>query len=333
VNALTYGTLVLRPDGQVDVTAGYTPRGDQRIFQMAIDRNQRIPEADLIPAIVADLLPTVGCADGDTIAMSRRGAIVSCGCTKQQRGRWHVSTPCCARGRYATEPQQSVECPGCGWLWHVALNGGVTRWLSYGYGKTKRTRRTAAAPPKTATTPAIAITRALKTLGLTNTGGVGHRDFGIAANYRRTPYGKERLATYVVSYSRKTEETIAAHADDIEQAVAADGGWSVTVSVHYTASGRPITHITTGLAERVREQPPTTTPAPADSAPTDTDQDEQPTENTPYCTGANCADCTPDPENQCCEATCGCCPAVNAQDWCWITRDPDDDTPRCSQHG
>lgn len=51
----------------------------------------------------------------------------------------------------------------------------------------------------------------------------------------------------------------------------------------------------------------------------------------PYCTGDRCADCTPDEE--CCEATCGCCPRVYEQDWCWLSPGSDDDSKYCSQHG
>ena len=51
----------------------------------------------------------------------------------------------------------------------------------------------------------------------------------------------------------------------------------------------------------------------------------------PYCTGDRCTDCTPDDE--CCEATCGCCPRVSAQDWCWLGSEQDDGSRYCSQHG
>lgn len=51
----------------------------------------------------------------------------------------------------------------------------------------------------------------------------------------------------------------------------------------------------------------------------------------PYCTGDRCADCEPDDE--CCEATCGCCPRVTAQDWCWLGSEQDDGSRYCSQHG
>ena len=41
----------------------------------------------------------------------------------------------------------------------------------------------------------------------------------------------------------------------------------------------------------------------------------------PYCTGDRC------------EATCGCCPRVAAQDWCWLSSEREDGSRSCSQHG
>lgn len=55
-------------------------------------------------------------------------------------------------------------------------------------------------------------------------------------------------------------------------------------------------------------------------------------EAAPYCAGERCADCTPGPEGQCCETTCGCCPAVSAQDWCFLRPGQLDDTWSCAQH-
>jgi hypothetical protein len=51
----------------------------------------------------------------------------------------------------------------------------------------------------------------------------------------------------------------------------------------------------------------------------------------PYCTGDRCEDCNPDEE--CCEATCGCCPRVDEHDLCWLHRGSEDDSKYCSQHG
>ncbi|MEH0417827.1 hypothetical protein [Streptomyces sp. B21-083] len=57
----------------------------------------------------------------------------------------------------------------------------------------------------------------------------------------------------------------------------------------------------------------------------------------PYCTGDRCADCTPptpdDPDDECCEATCGCCPRVDEHGNCWLSSGSEDDSTYCSQHG
>ncbi|WP_406163896.1 hypothetical protein OG298_45435 (plasmid) [Streptomyces sp. NBC_01005] len=53
--------------------------------------------------------------------------------------------------------------------------------------------------------------------------------------------------------------------------------------------------------------------------------------DTTYCTGDRCADCTLDEE--CCEATCGCCPRVDERDWCWLSSGSEDNSSYCSQHG
>jgi hypothetical protein len=51
----------------------------------------------------------------------------------------------------------------------------------------------------------------------------------------------------------------------------------------------------------------------------------------PYCTGDRCADCTPDDE--CCEATCGCCPRVDEHDHCRLAPGSEEDSKYCDQHG
>jgi hypothetical protein len=51
----------------------------------------------------------------------------------------------------------------------------------------------------------------------------------------------------------------------------------------------------------------------------------------PYCTGDRCADCTPDEE--CCEATCGCCPRVDEHDHCRLAPGSEPDSQYCDQHG
>ncbi|MFF4205541.1 hypothetical protein ACFYZ8_33385 [Streptomyces sp. NPDC001668] len=101
-------------------------------------------------------------------------------------------------------------------------------------------------------TPSVAIARVLRRLGLAQGRG---KDFRVTGFYR----GSERLHTFVVLYTRAAQETVAAHADAIEQAPEL-GGFAFTVSVRYSG-GHPVTSIRNGACERVREQPP----APADA--------------------------------------------------------------------
>lgn len=49
-----------------------------------------------------------------------------------------------------------------------------------------------------------------------------------------------------------------------------------------------------------------------------------------YCTGDRCRDCTPDEE--CCEATCGCCPRVEEHDRCFLYPGSEGDSKYCDQH-
>lgn len=51
----------------------------------------------------------------------------------------------------------------------------------------------------------------------------------------------------------------------------------------------------------------------------------------PYCTGDRCEDCTADEE--CCEATCGCCPRVNEHDHCRLAPGSEENSKYCDQHG
>ena len=53
--------------------------------------------------------------------------------------------------------------------------------------------------------------------------------------------------------------------------------------------------------------------------------------NTAYCTGDRCTDCTP--ADECCEATCGCCPRVDEHDHCRLAPGAEDDSQYCDQHG
>ena len=56
---------------------------------------------------------------------------------------------------------------------------------------------------------------------------------------------------------------------------------------------------------------------------TDTD------DTTPYCPGDRCADC----DEECCEATCGCCPIVNEHGHCFLYPGSEEDSKYCDQHG
>ncbi|MGW4825737.1 hypothetical protein ACWEP4_44550 [Streptomyces sp. NPDC004227] len=57
----------------------------------------------------------------------------------------------------------------------------------------------------------------------------------------------------------------------------------------------------------------------------------------PYCTGDRCEDCTPptadDPDGECCEATCGCCPRVDEHGYCFLYPGSEEDSKYCDQHG
>lgn len=51
----------------------------------------------------------------------------------------------------------------------------------------------------------------------------------------------------------------------------------------------------------------------------------------PGCPGLRCSDC--EPGEECCEATCGPCPQVDAQDHCRLAPGSEDDSRYCDQHG
>ncbi|MDX3532511.1 hypothetical protein P1P75_40490 [Streptomyces sp. ID05-39B] len=57
----------------------------------------------------------------------------------------------------------------------------------------------------------------------------------------------------------------------------------------------------------------------------------------PYCTGDRCKDCTApttkNPDDECCEATCGCCPRVNEHGNCFLYAGSEEDSKYCDQHG
>ncbi|MFD3609027.1 DUF3560 domain-containing protein, partial [Streptomyces atroolivaceus] len=133
-------------------------------------------------------------------------------------------------------------------------------------------RRNPMAVIKTASTPTIAIARALRRLGLTQ--GRGH-DFRVEGEYR----DGERIATCVLPLTQHADETIAARADDIERWASEDGGWAFKVSVRYIdGKPRPMTTISNGPGERVREEPPTTTtPEPEAQPETQPEPEAEPT--------------------------------------------------------
>ncbi|MFI9418045.1 DUF3560 domain-containing protein [Streptomyces werraensis] len=131
-----------------------------------------------------------------------------------------------------------------------------------------------------AKTPSTAIARALRRLGLTQGKG---KDFRVEGEYNEA---RERVATRVLLLTRHADETVAARADDIEQWTSEDGGWSFTVCVRYSDSGRPHCTISNGPVDKIREQPPASEPQPAGEAevlegPAQPATDEQPVPQEP----------------------------------------------------
>ncbi|MFD7922584.1 hypothetical protein ACFV3R_25570 [Streptomyces sp. NPDC059740] len=53
--------------------------------------------------------------------------------------------------------------------------------------------------------------------------------------------------------------------------------------------------------------------------------------NATYCTGDRCEDCNP--AEECCEATCGCCPRVDEHGHCFLSPGSEDGSRYCDQHG
>ncbi|MFZ3595080.1 hypothetical protein [Streptomyces sp. BH104] len=107
-------------------------------------------------------------------------------------------------------------------------------------------------------TPTVAIARILRHLGLVQGRSC---DFRVVGDYRNG----ERIGTYVLTLSRKVDETIAAHADEIER-LAAEGPYSFRVSVRYPSGDRPMTSVA-NYGERVRETPPGVDTAEAEPEP------------------------------------------------------------------
>ncbi|WP_199570564.1 hypothetical protein [Streptomyces murinus] len=105
-------------------------------------------------------------------------------------------------------------------------------------------------PPKS---PTVAIARVLRSLDLAQGRG---GDFRITGEYRNG----ERIGTYVLPLTRHADETVAAHADEIER-LAAETGFPFRVSVRYPSGDRPMTSVA-NYGDRVRD----VAPAPAAEA-------------------------------------------------------------------
>ncbi|MFJ9719904.1 hypothetical protein ACIRPQ_28930 [Streptomyces sp. NPDC101213] len=129
-------------------------------------------------------------------------------------------------------------------------------------------QKTAKAP--TAKTPTIAISRALRAIGLKQ-----GKDFKVEGRYQGKGKNRERVATDVLVLGREADELVAEHADAIEAAVEADGGWTFNVSVYYVdGRERPMTSIT-NVGSRVRQTPPNAAPALLEETPAPAEADGQ----------------------------------------------------------
>ncbi|MEU0770612.1 hypothetical protein [Streptomyces albogriseolus] len=107
----------------------------------------------------------------------------------------------------------------------------------------------------TAKTPTIAISRALRAIGLKQ-----GKDFKVEGRYSGKGKNRERVATDVLVLGREAEDKVAEHADAIEAATKADGGWVFNVSVYYLdGKPRPVTSIS-NAGSRVRQTPPDADP-------------------------------------------------------------------------
>jgi hypothetical protein len=82
--------------------------------------------------------------------------------------------------------------------------------------------------PAPAKTPGVAIARALRGLGLKQ--GTDFRVKGVYSN-------GERTGTRVAVYGTDANAVVANHADAIEEAVKADGGWTMQVSIFFAPGG------------------------------------------------------------------------------------------------
>ncbi|WP_327419356.1 DUF6884 domain-containing protein [Streptomyces sp. NBC_01233] len=97
-------------------------------------------------------------------------------------------------------------------------------------------------------TPAVAVARELRHLGLTQGAG---KDFRVAGHYANG----ERTHTYVLLLTRHANEVVAANADLIEERTA-EGPFPFRVSVRYFGTDRPTASVA-NAGDRVRETPAT----------------------------------------------------------------------------
>lgn len=111
----------------------------------------------------------------------------------------------------------------------------------------------------TAKSPSTAIARVLRDLGLKQ-----GADFRVRGQYANG----ERTGTYVAVMTKEADQVVADHADQIEEAVQLDGGFTFRVSIHFTAGGRRWTWVA-NYGERTRDAAPVAT-ADKDGAALDT---------------------------------------------------------------
>ncbi|AMD42805.1 hypothetical protein SEA_XKCD426_64 [Streptomyces phage Xkcd426] len=104
----------------------------------------------------------------------------------------------------------------------------------------------------TAKTPTVAIARVLRSLGLKQ-----GKDFSVSGEYRSAGGYRERIGTFVSLHNSAALDLVIERADDIEELVQQDGGWSFHVSICYTLRGARIVTIA-NFGSRVRQPKPGT---------------------------------------------------------------------------
>lgn len=105
----------------------------------------------------------------------------------------------------------------------------------------------------TAKTPTVAIARVLRSFGLKQ-----GQDFRVRGQYQGTGADRMRTGTYVAVLSGHGDQVVADNADAIEELVQQDGGFSFSVSIHFTANGRMWTWIA-NYGQRTRDAAPAAT--------------------------------------------------------------------------